>query len=160
MLAAVMADSSVTYQLVSIPEATTILRLSESSVRRLVKAGRLEAEQVQRPQGHVRLVKVPAPSTDQVEQPPSQIAASGDAPSTEPPASTPAEAMTALVQTTIATVLGPLVAEQAALRQIVERLADQLVQQAQTIRRVTAERDAIQQQHAAILAAHTSTGSR
>lgn len=128
-----MADSSVTYQLVSIVEAARILALSESTVRRLVKAGRLEAEQVQRPQGHVWLVKVPAPATDQVEQPPIQIAASGG----QPPA----------LAAWVTSVLEPLVAELSVTRQ-------QLVVQAEQIGQLRAERDGLQ---ASILAAQTAT---
>ena len=64
MLAAVMADRTDSFQLVSIAEATCILGVSDSTVRRLLRDGRLEAERVERPQGHVRLVKVPAPVTD------------------------------------------------------------------------------------------------
>jgi len=66
----------------------------------------------------------------------------------------PAEVMVSLIQTTIATVLGPLVAEQAALRQTVERQADQLVSQAETLGRVTAERDAARAEVEAVKAAH------
>jgi hypothetical protein len=53
-----------------------------------------------------------------------------------PPA---AEAMVSLIQTTIGTVLAPLMAEQAALRQTVERQAEQLVSQAGTIGSLTQE---------------------
>jgi hypothetical protein len=47
--------------------------------------------------------------------------------------------MVSLVQTTLGTVLGPLVAEQAALRQTVERQADHLVSMAETIGELRAE---------------------
>jgi hypothetical protein len=50
-----------------------------------------------------------------------------------------AEAMVSLIQTTIATVLGPLMAEQAALRQVVVSQAEQLVNQAETIGQLRAE---------------------
>lgn len=48
-----MVDSSVRFQPSTLPEAARILGVSESTVRRLVKAGKLEAERVLRPQGHV-----------------------------------------------------------------------------------------------------------
>src|SRR3954454_17521423 len=48
MLAAVMADSCDSFQLVSVAEATRILNVSDSTVRRLLRAGRLEAQKVQR----------------------------------------------------------------------------------------------------------------
>jgi excisionase family DNA binding protein len=115
MLAPVMEDSSVTFQLVSIAEAARVLNLSDSTVRRLVKAGRLEAQQVQRPQGHVWLVKVPASSQQPPEQPPRQIAASPADPSA-PPA----------LASWMASVLEPLVGELSVTRQ-------QLVSQAETI---------------------------
>jgi hypothetical protein len=50
--------------------------------------------------------------------------------------SAPAEAMVSLIQTAIAAVLGPLVAEQAALRQTVEWQPEQPVSQAGTIGRL------------------------
>lgn len=156
-LAPVMVDSSVTYQLVSIPDAARILRLSESSIRRLIKAGRLEAERVQRPQGYAWLVKVPAPSTDPPEQPPRQVGASGATyPPEEPAPSTvaaQADAISGLVAATVGSLLGPLVSELAASRQQNERQAEQLVTQAESIGRLTAERDAAQASYASILAA-------
>ena len=49
--------------------------------------------------------------------------------------------MVSLIQTTIATVLGPLVAELAASRQQTERQAEQLVSQAETIGMLRGERN-------------------
>jgi len=121
MLTAVMVDSSGSFQLVSIAEAARILNVSDSTVRRLVKSGRLESQQVQRPQGHVWLVKVPADSTDPMEQPSRQIgAAPADPPG--PPALT----------AWMTSVLEPLMAELAASR-------DQLVAQAETIGELRAQ---------------------
>ena len=79
-----MVDSSVRFQPSTLPEAARILGVSESTVRRLVKAGKLEAERVLRPQGHVWMVMVPAPSTDPPEEPPRWIGASHANPPTEP----------------------------------------------------------------------------
>jgi hypothetical protein len=151
-----MVDSSVTFQMVSIPEAAVILRLSESSVRRLVKAGQLEAERIQRPQGHVWLVKVPAPSSDQVDQPPDQIAASGDAPASTLSSQPAADAIAAMIQATLTPIIGPLVAELGSSRQLVERQADTIREQAEQIGTLRAERDAAQ---ASILATQTATPS-
>jgi hypothetical protein len=53
-----------------------------------------------------------------------------------------AEAMVSLIQTTIATVLGPLVGQIDAQRQTIERQAEQLVSQAEIIGRLGAELDA------------------
>src|SRR3954471_5961978 len=78
-----MVDSSVRFQPSTLPEAARILGVSESTVRRLVKAGKLEAERVLRPQGHVWMVRGPAPSTEPAADPPRWIPASGDAPSAE-----------------------------------------------------------------------------
>ena len=51
-----MVDNSVRFQPSTLPEAARILGVSESTVRRLVKAGELEAERVLRPQGHVWMI--------------------------------------------------------------------------------------------------------
>lgn len=54
-----------------------------------------------------------------------------------------AEAMVSLIQTTIATVLAPLVGQIDAQRQTIERQADQLVSQAGAIGRLEAENAAL-----------------
>ena len=53
------------YQAATVADAARILGVSESTVRRLVRTGKLEAERVERPQGHAWLVKVPVAVTDQ-----------------------------------------------------------------------------------------------
>jgi len=141
MLAATMADSSDSFQLVSVAEACRILNLSDSTVRRLLRAGRLEAEKVQRAQGHVWLVKVPAPTGTLSDDPPRQIGvADGHPPG--PPA----------LAAWMSSVLEPMMAELSVTRH-------QLVSQAETIGRVTAERDAAQTAHASILAAQSAPAS-
>src|SRR3954471_13090716 len=105
-----MVDSSVRFQPSTLPEAARILGVSESTVRRLVKAGKLEAERVLRPQGYVWMVKVPAPSTEPAADPPRWIPASGDAPSTEPAPPT-------ALATWMTSVLEPLVVELGTSRQ-------------------------------------------
>ncbi len=73
MLAAVMADSSDSFQLVSVAEACRVLNVSDSTLRRLLRTGRLEAQKVERPQGHIWLVKVPAPTGTSSEDPPDRL---------------------------------------------------------------------------------------
>ena len=88
-------------------EAARLLGLSPTTVRRMVRAGTLQAERVLRPQGHTFVVLVPTSS-----QP---AASSSQQVSTEARAEQPqADAMVSLIQTTIGTVLGPLVGELAA----------------------------------------------
>jgi excisionase family DNA binding protein len=53
------------YQAATVADAARMLGVSESTVRRLVRTGKLEAERVERPQGHAWLVKVPVAVTDQ-----------------------------------------------------------------------------------------------
>jgi len=121
MLAAVMADSSDSFQLVSVAEACRILNVSDSTVRRLLRAGRLEAQKVQRAQGHVWLVKVPAPTGTSSDDPPRQLGATGGQPPGPP-------ALTAWMTS----VLEPVMAELSLSRQ-------QLVSQAETIGTLRAE---------------------
>jgi excisionase family DNA binding protein len=139
MLAAVMADSSDSFQIVSVTEACRILNVSDSTFRRLLRAGRLEAQKVERPQGHVWLVKVPAPTGTSSEDPPNQLGVADS----HPPAAPAADAMVSLIQTTIGTVLGPLIGELAASRQANEQLSSQLVRQAETIGQLRAENRAL-----------------
>ena len=66
------------------------------------------------------------------------------------PTPAPAEAMVSLIQTTIATALGPLVSELAAVRQTIERQSEQLVSQAETIGELRAENAALKAAQAAL----------
>ena len=116
------------FQPATLPEASRLLGVSESTVRRMVKAGRLEAERVLRPQGHVWMVMVPLPSTDRP--------AGSHQPSTREGTHPPAGDALA---TWTRSVLEPLVAELSLMRQANERQAQQLVGQAETIGRQTAE---------------------
>ena len=77
-----------------------------------------------------------------------------------PTAMAQAEALTRFVQATVATVLGPLVAELAASRQTNERQAQKIAELREDRGRLTAERDATQTQIASIRAAQTATSSR
>jgi excisionase family DNA binding protein len=125
MLAAVMADSSDSFQLVSVAEACRVLNVSDSTLRRLLRAGRLEAQKVQRPQGHIWLVKVPAPTGASSDDPPRQLGATDGHPPGPP-------ALTAWMTG----VLEPLMAELSLSRQ-------QLVSQAETIGQLRAENRAL-----------------
>jgi hypothetical protein len=130
-----------THRFVPVSEAVRILELSATTIRRKIDAGELEAERIARPQGTAFLVKVPG------DEPPR----AGDAPPT--PQEAPetnhdspgrADHLTAVVV--------PLVAQIDALRQTVERQAERLVGQAETIGRLTAELDTARREIQALTA--------
>src|SRR4051812_26568935 len=125
---------------ITVEQAAARLGVSANTVKRRIRAGILRGEQARRPQGTVWLVYLDPASMGASEERPA--AATVAAPTAATP-SAQAEAMVSLIQTTIATILGPLVAEQAALRQLVERQADQLVSQAVTIGRQSERVDAL-----------------
>src|SRR5437868_876390 len=111
----------VPYTQVTVAEAAAILGVNVVTVRRMIKRGQLEAERVHRPQGSAYLVTLPghgAPDGTPTEQPVRDVPRTQGTPT--PPA---ADAMVALIQATIGTVLGPLVGELAASRQTIERQA-------------------------------------
>lgn len=133
-----------------------ILGVSPNTVRRRVVAGSLRSERIPRPQGEmirVYLDHVPGEVPEQV--PPDVVPE--DAPNEVPPTfQTPVpdtarvEAMVSLIQTTIATVLGPLVAEQTALRQTVERQAGEIAELREDRGRLTAENAALRASHSPV----------
>jgi len=135
-----MTQQPVTFQQVTVSEAADILGVSTQTVRRMIRRGQLEGERVHRAQGSAYVVRLPdsAAAGDMdataTQQPSPNVSRSN---ATDQPA--PAEAMVSLIQTTIGTVLGPLVGELAASRQTIERQAEQLVGQAETIGRQSAE---------------------
>jgi hypothetical protein len=126
-----MEDRRDSFQLVSIADAVRILNVSDSTVRRLMRAGRLEAQRVERPQGHVWLVKVPAPTTDQVDTSSSRLGAADGHPPEAPGAPTPQPPALAAW---MSSVLEPLVTELHLSRET-------LTAQAERLGYVTAERD-------------------
>lgn len=149
-----MTQQPVTFQHATVAEAAEILGVSTQTVRRMIRRGQLQGERVHRPQGSTYVVSLPvdAPAGDTdataTQQPPPNVSRSN---ATGP---AQAEAMVSLIQTTIATVLGPLVGQIDAQRQTIERQADQLVCQAGTIGRLEAENAALmasQAKHGAIL---------
>jgi excisionase family DNA binding protein len=125
------------FQLVTLPEASRILGVSESTVRRMVKAGKLEADRVERSQGHLWLVKLPAPSGIGSDHPPTVATAEGS----NPPG---AEALTAWS----AAILTPIMA----------RMAEQettIRDQAETIGTLRAELDAERRAHSPVAGQET-----
>jgi predicted transcriptional regulator len=120
-----MSNQDETYQRISVPDAAKLLGISAAAVRRRIRDGSLQAERVHRPQGITYVVLVSSNHSNQDDRSKSnhekeitaRLKQSGTA---------SADVMVSLIQTTIATVLGPLVAEQTALRQTVERQADRV----------------------------------
>ena len=121
---------------VTIEQAAAILNVSASTIRRRIKVGMLRVEETHRPRGVIWLVHLPSGTG-----PASETATVDTAPvdTTAATPTTQAEALTGLVQATVATVLGPLVGELAASRQTIERQSDQLVSQAEIIGQLRAE---------------------
>jgi hypothetical protein len=119
-------------------EAAALLGIGVNTLRRRIAVGQVQAEQVQRPQGCVWRVCLDArhPPIDPAEHSPNQESGST---LPHPPTAPAAEALALVIQTTIGTVLAPLVGELTASRQTIERQADQLVSQAGTIGRLEAE---------------------
>jgi excisionase family DNA binding protein len=145
-----MSDRTETYQRVSVPEAAAILGVSVATVRRMIRAGRLHAERVERPQGIAYVVLLP-PDAGQRSARDQQLGASARANRSGPDPA--AEALISLVRTAIAGVLGPLVAQLDAHRLMVEHAQGQITWQAELIGRLTAERDAALAELAALKAA-------
>ena len=118
------------FQPATLPEAARLLGVSESTVRRMVKAGRLESERVLRPQGHVWMVMVPLPSTVGPAGSRQPSTKEGEHPSGS-------DALGAWTRS----VLEPLVAELSLMRQSNERQAQQLIGQAEMIGSLTEQVD-------------------
>jgi hypothetical protein len=114
----------------------------------MIRRGQLEGERVHRAQGSAYVVRLPVDGAagdtgaTATQQPAPNVSRANATPH---PA--PADAMVSLIQTTIATVLGPLVGQIDAQRQTIERQADQLVSQAETIGKLSAENEALRASH-------------
>jgi len=124
---------------VTIEQAAAILGVSASTIRRRIRAGALQVEETRRPQGVVWLVHLPrgtAPAAETATVDTTPVTTTATAPTAQ------ADAMAALIHATLTPIVAPFLAEQTALRQIVERQADQLVGQAETIGRQGAELEA------------------
>lgn len=136
------STGQVPYTRVTVAEAAAALGVNVVTIRRMIKRGQLEAERVHRPQGSAYLVTLPGHGA-------------GDETPTGQPAQdmsrtqeTPAEQMMAAWSASVLTpILAPIVAELTATRQ-------QLVSQAETIGRQSAELDAARAQISTLLA-HT-----
>jgi excisionase family DNA binding protein len=152
------APSTAATSPISVEQAAAVLGVSVTTVKRRIRDGSLRAEEADRPQGTVWLVYLdpavtPASDADQA------AATSGHTAPTVPatvPTTPAADAMVALIQATIGTILGPLVGELAASRQTIERQAGQLVSQAETIGRLSAALESSEARHAALLASGTT----
>src|SRR4051794_15835498 len=116
---------------VSAAHAARLYGRSEKTVRRWITAGKLPAEKVdgsylvdladvERLVGEVS-PPLSAPSTDPMSADSADSDIRTESEDVRPSALAQAEAISTLVQTTVAAVLGPLVAELAASRQTVER---------------------------------------
>jgi hypothetical protein len=139
---------------ITVEQVAAILGVSITTVKRRIRAGTLRAEQAQRPQGTVWLVYLdPAATPAAEERPPAAgvVATAAATPNGQ------ADAMVSLIQTTIGTVLGPLVGELAASRQTIERhgetirgQAEQLGALNERLGSITAELDALRAQNGAV----------
>ncbi len=111
-----------------------MLGISVNTLRRRITEGQVRGERVRRPQGYVWRVYLDD------EHPPEQ-----EAPSRLQQPATPlaqAEALATLIQATLTPIIAPLVAEQAALRQTVERQAGEVADLREERGRLTAELEA------------------
>jgi excisionase family DNA binding protein len=151
-----MSDQSETYQRVSVPQAAAVLGVSVATVRRMIRAGRLQAETVRRPQGIAYAVLLPTDHHARDERSGSDHQLGNTARSKESDPGQAAEAMVSLIRTTIATVLGPLAAQLDAHRLMVEHAQGQITWQAELIGRLTAERDAARAELAALKASNST----
>jgi len=123
------------HRFVPMADAVRILGRSATTIRRKIASGELEAERITRPQGEAWLIRVtgdPPPATagppGATQEPPGTLQESPGASQHAPPSTD-----------VLTVVVAPLLAEVAASRQIIERQAQQLVSQAETIGRQAAE---------------------
>jgi hypothetical protein len=134
---------------VSAAHAARMYGRSEKTVRRWIISGKLPAEKVDGAYlvdlaDVAQLVgDVSAPMSAPTSAPSADTGVRTDEGDVRPSVPAQAEAMVSLIQTTIAAVLGPLVAEQAALRQTVERQAGELKEMARENGSLTAENAAL-----------------
>jgi hypothetical protein len=138
---------------VSAAHAARMYGRSEKTVRRWIASGKLPAEKIDGAYlvdladvaqliGDVSAqmsAPTSAPGADGVSTQSTDTDVRPDEEDVRPSALVQAEALTSLIQTTIAAVLGPLVGQLDAQRQTIERQAEQLVSQAETIGRQSAE---------------------
>jgi excisionase family DNA binding protein len=137
-----MSEQPATLQDVTVAEAAEILGVSTATVRRMVKRGQLEGEQVQRPQGTAFVVRLPMDASQ----------AAADATSTQQvPGVTPRgnasapELMAAWSEAFLSPIMTRMAEQEAVIRQLEWENGRQ-----------TAELEALRAQNAALLAS-TST---
>jgi len=135
-------------------EPASLLAKLEALTRDIsrIRAGIVQAEQANRPQGTVWLVYLPVAATLAAEDRPPAASVSATAPTTSPAD----DAMVSLIQASIRTVTGPLVAELAATWQDGTRKDDIIRDQAETIGRQSAELDAARSEIHALTASAVS----
>ena len=148
-----MTQQPVTFQQVTVSEAAGILGVSTQTVRRMIRRGQLEGERVHRAQGSAYVIRIVTPNVAgdtgaTVTQQPAPDVSRSIAPDQPAPA---ADAMVSLIQTTIGTVLGPLVGQVDAFRQTVER-------QTEALRTLERENGELRAENRALLAS-TATGA-
>lgn len=119
------APNAVATAPITVEQAAAVLGVSVTTVKRRIRAGSLRGEQAQRPQGMVWLVYLDPAATPSAEERPPAASVAATAPTT---LTAQADAMVSLIQTTIATVLGPLVGQIDAQRQTIERQADRIAE--------------------------------
>ena len=133
-----------TFQGFSLPEAARLLGVSRSSVRRMIRDGRLEARRVLRPQGYAWEVRVPPCSEPCSEAPdvgthhapgPGRPNAPRQAPEVAGP-----EALGAWLVPVLTPILAPIVAELQATREAGERKDQTIERQAGEIAALREER--------------------
>ena len=130
-----MSEQAATWQRVTVAEAAAVLGVSTATVRRMVRRGQLEGERVQRPQGVVYVVKLPADGAGTVQEPSATRQTPGDAPRGSVQADDRSQAMAAWA----ASLLAPIAAELGEARQAILGQAKTIRDQAETIGRQGAE---------------------
>jgi len=143
-----MSNHDDTWQHLTVSEAAARLGVSTATVRRMVRAGKLEGETVLRPQGKTYVVRLPV----QVSQPSDHVADTDQVPGGMSRGNVAAqEAMAAWSASVLTPILAPIVAELTA-----SRVANE--QKAETIGRLSAELEAVRAENRA-LAARTAPQS-
>ena len=131
-----MSNHDDTWQHLTVSEAAARLGVSTATIRRMVRAGKLEGDTVLRPQGKTYVVRLPRQVSDRAEH----VADTGQMPGGMSRGNVAAqEAMAAWSTSVLTPILAPIVAELTA-----SRLANE--QKAETIGRLTSELDAARAQ--------------
>jgi hypothetical protein len=127
-----MSDQGEAYRRVSVPEAAVILGASVTTIRRRIRHDSLQVDRLQRGQGITYVVLLPYDH-------PIDTVARPDEANTGSFAETAVDEIVPLSEVTIGTARDPLVAHLDAYRQTMQRQADEIISQAETIGRLTAD---------------------